>query len=374
MKKVLVLAIIVLVSASCGSQKEKIDRTVENGVEVIRNKLEPFSTRGIAKMPKVEKKVLLDFQSAEITKLGIADIRGFDVDSEGNIYISVYSGDYCIYRFSPDGNFVSSFARKGEGPGEMPIAKCLTVNENDEIVVFDTAKKKLVVFSLHGRVLREIPTPARMTRVNPFGGAGFLISAAVPGGRSPFYYWVNLSLYNFKMEEIKRLERLKIPNGPGTSYWLTWKGKIYVGSEERDYEICIYDQNGNLVSKIKKEYRPIDVPAEIREPWKKTIEQLKQAGGRAEDVEVPEHWPPFMAFFVDDEGRLFVRTFEEGPVKGEYIHDIFNPNGVFIGRIALDLGFSREREYAKSRNGKIYGFSEKETGYEQLSVYQMGWD
>ena len=220
MKKVFVLVIIVVVSVSCGSQKEKIDKTVENGVEVIRNKLEPFSTRSIPKMPRVEKKVLLDFQSAEITKLGIADIRGFDVDSEGNIYISVFTGDYCIYSFSPDGNFESSFARKGEGPGEMPIAKCLTVNENDEIAVFDSAKRKLVVFSRHGRVLREIPTPPRVTRVIPFAGANFLISAAVPEGRSPFYYWVNLSLYNLQMEEIKRLEHLKIPNGPSTSYWL----------------------------------------------------------------------------------------------------------------------------------------------------------
>jgi hypothetical protein len=147
-----------------------------------------------------------------------------------------------------------------------------------------------------------------------------------------------------------------------------------VGSEERDYEIWIYDQNGNLVRKIKKEYRQEDVPAEIREPWKKIIEQLKQASGSAEDVKVPEHWPPFLAFFVDDKGRLYVRTFEEGPVKGEYIHDIFNPNGVFTGRIALDLSFSRESEYAKLRNGKIYGFSEKEAGYEQFSVYQIVWN
>lgn len=296
MKNIFVLAIIVLVSVSCGSQKEKIDRTLENGVEVIRNKVEPFSTGGIPKMPQVEKKVLLDFQSEEITKLGIADIRGFDVDSEGNIYISVFAGDYCIYSFSPEGNFESCFARKGEGPGEMPIAKCLSVNENDEIAVFDSAKQKLVMFSRHGRVLREIPTPPRVTRVNPFAGAGFLISATVPEGRSPFYYWVNLSLYDSRMEEIKRLERLKIPNGPGTSYWLTWKGKIYVGSEERDYEIWIYDQKGNLAIKIKKEYRPIGVPAEVREPWKRTIEQLKQGSGSAEDVSVPEQWPPFSAF------------------------------------------------------------------------------
>jgi hypothetical protein len=374
MKKVFVLAIIVLVSVSCGRQKEKIDKTIENGVEVIRNKLEPFSSRSIPKMPRVEKKVLLDFQSAEITKLGIADIRGFDVDSEGNIYISVFRGDYCIYSFSPDGDFESSFARKGEEPGEMPIAKCLAVNENAEIAVFDSAKQKLVVFSRHGLVLREIPTPPHVTRVIPLAGVDFLISATFPQRGSPFYYWVNLSLYNFKMEEIKRLERLKIPNGPGTSYWLTWKGKIYVGSEERDYEIWIYDQNGNLVSKIKKEYRPIDVPAEIRAPWKRAIEQLKQVSVSAEDVNVPEHWPPFMAFFVDDEGRLYVRTFEEGPAKGEYIHDIFDADGVFIGRIALDLGFDREREYVKAKNGRIYGFSEKEAGYEQFSVYQIGWE
>ena len=42
---------------------------------------------------------------------------------------------------------------------------------------------------------------------------------------------------------------------------------IYVGHEKRGYEISIFDLNGNLLKKIRKEYNPADVPDEFKENW-----------------------------------------------------------------------------------------------------------
>jgi len=48
------------------------------------------------------------------------------------------------------------------------------------------------------------------------------------------------------------------------------------------------------------------------------------------------HWPPFRYLFPDDEGRLYVMTYEKGEKPGEFLYDIFNREGVFIGRTKLN--------------------------------------
>jgi len=145
MRKFLSLFCLAVMIISCGKQ-ERVDRVVENGVEVIRNKLRPYQIKDTPRNLQVDKKVLIDFQGEEIIKLGIADIRGFDVDKEGNVYISVFKGECCLHKFDPEGRFVMSYARKGQGPGEMPIAKSLNVNDRNEILVHDVAKQKLEMF------------------------------------------------------------------------------------------------------------------------------------------------------------------------------------------------------------------------------------
>lgn len=47
----------------------------------------------------------------------------------------------------------------------------------------------------------------------------------------------------------------------------------------------------------------------------------------------PESLPPFRALFADQEERLFVLTFEPTVDNGEYMIDVFNPEGVFTGRM-----------------------------------------
>jgi hypothetical protein len=370
MRKISSLFCLAVFLICCGKQ-EKVDRVVENGVEVVKNKLRPYQIKDTPSHLQVEKKVLIDFQGDEIIKLGIADIRGFDVDEDGDVYISVFKGECCLHKFDPEGRFVMSFARIGQGPGEMPIAKSLNVNDRNEILVHDVAKQKLVVFDDRGRLIKEIDLPPRVTRLSPFSNGNYLVSTHTPERPSPFYYLVDLSIYDSDLKEIRRLERLKLPNGPGASYWLPWKDKIYVGSEERRYEIWVYDLKGDLIRKIKKEYEPVKIPEDIRVAWKSARIRLKLQTHTAEDFQVPENWPPFDAFFIDEEGRLYVRTFEAGPEKGEYVHDIFNSGGVFIARKSLDLSFDREYEYARSKNGQIYGFSESEEGFERLSVYHL---
>ena len=89
--------------------------------------------------------------------------------------------------------------------------------------------------------------------------------------------------------------------------------------------------------------------------------------------------PPFQYFFTDDAGRLYVMTFEQGEKPEEYIYDIFNPEGLFIGRMSLDNSGNEVTAKwggpfeAKARSNHLYSLRIKTSGYMELVVYKMIW-
>ncbi|MFX0212313.1 MAG: hypothetical protein ACFFDT_40445, partial [Candidatus Hodarchaeota archaeon] len=113
-------------------------------------------------------------------------------------------------------------------------------------------------------------------------------------------------------------------------------------------EILVFDLDGNLIKKIKKEHRP-------------------------------GNQPPFQClFFIDDDGRLFIMTFEKGENPKECIFDIFNSDGVLVARKSLDVyvrnGTLIQPLYAQSKNNRLYCLREKESGFKELVVYIMKWE
>ena len=79
--------------------------------------------------------------------------------------------------------------------------------------------------------------------------------------------------------------------------------------------------------------------------------------------------------FTDDEGRIYVMTYEEGDEPGEFIYDIFNPEGAFIARTKLDNLDERNRiTPAKAKNNRLYYLHIKENGYKELVVCRMRWE
>jgi hypothetical protein len=93
----------------------------------------------------------------------------------------------------------------------------------------------------------------------------------------------------------------------------------------------------------------------------------------------PDSMPPFQYFFPDDQGRLFVMTFEKGETPGSYLYDIFNPDGVFVGRTSLDNSGNEATEIwggpfeVRAKNDLLYYLRAKPSGYQELVVCLMTW-
>jgi hypothetical protein len=301
---------------SCVPLLEVGDRKIEDGVEIVFNQLEPFKDKRKPVSVRLEEKFTLDFARDDIVDLGITDVRDFDVDSSGNIYVANFTkeaGD-CIYKFDKSGNFLASFAPKGHGQGELYFPRSLHVDHRDLIKTLSRARGKLITYAKDGRFISEIKMKKGIFDIVSLKNGTYVVAEFAERYKTLFYFMIILSLYSQDLEHTRELEKVKIPNRPSPSYWVASNKNIYVGNEERGYEIWVYSLEGNLIRKIKKEFIPEKIPKKKREKMEKAYEMVQQQAQFPErHVTPPTHWPPFMSFFVSEKDeKLFVQTFEEG--------------------------------------------------------------
>jgi hypothetical protein len=381
MKKLIFLFFVIAISIYCSPKSEQVEKFMEDGVEVVINHLKPYKIEGEPAILNLKKEFSIDFARDDIGELGIADSTDFEVDSEGNIYFFYTNkeGDL-IFKFDPHGDFVTSFGKKGQGPREMQWIIWTGIDSQDRLIVSDNGNRKILLFSHEGSLAKEIRYPTKTGLLYPLENGNFFgLWDKFPPPSDEFMYVWAFSLYNPEFDEIKILDTQNVYdfNTQGTRGIISRpfntrqisKENIYVACEDRGYEILKYDLNGNLIQKIRKEYEPIAVCDQIIQEKKKLFEAF------GEKIWFPKFWLPMGNFFLDDDGRIFVKTFEKGENPGEYIFDIFNPHGVFIGRKSMNiLTLGDAYVCAKSRRERLYCFQEKPDGFHEFNVYRMNWD
>jgi hypothetical protein len=364
-----------------GSTGPKVERTFENGVEVIQNHLVPYAVRNEPTDVKLEEELSIDFANPEIGEMGLADATDFLVDAKGFIYfMHVWKTRDTIFKFAPDGRFLKSWGRKGQGPGELQfiIGACLT--PEGHVIVSDHVNKKLVWYGDSGEFIKEVkyPPDTRYYIIYPVSEDRFVGYAQMfinPG--ADFFDYI-FYLLDGDLKELKKLDVYKYPNtakkgqrGVNYNEFFVIKSspnRIFVGNEDRGYEILEFDDNGTLLKKIRKEYEPVRVPAEV-------VAKRKTAFSRqSRPFYFPDSYLPICDFFPDERNRLFVMTFEKGANPGEYVYDIFGSDGLFIMRKPLDiLTWGEIAACGQVSRDKLYCFQDRADGYRVFKVYRLVW-
>ena len=379
MKKLAYLVCLILILISCGPQEAEVERYFEEEVEVVINHLEPYLLEGEPSTFELETVLTIDMERKDIVAEGLGEAGEFDIDGEGNIYVVGFKNTKnFVYRFNKKGDLLNSFGRQGQGPGELDWPFLNRVFDDGRIALTDLMRR-YKVFDKEGHIIQEILPEFRISYVFPFENGNFLVQRPRYDERTSRYgavpYTISLCDSNFK--EIKELDHHQWTPGneriAPVFMWRVSAGHIYIANEERGYELLDYDFEGNLQRKIRKSYRPVGATEGIK--MARLGPGYKQSG-ISHDSYFPNPLPPLSSFFVDDEGRLFVMTYEEGSSPGEYMYDLFNANGVFIGRKSLNLGsaqFFFQINYTKIKKGLLYYYREKESGYKELMVQKVIW-
>jgi len=113
MKKVILLMVILSLLFYCNPRQDKVEKIVEDGVEVVLNHLEPYKIKGEPNILHLEEELTIDTEKDEILEVGVTDIKDFDIDSEGNVYFfqERENDENLVYKFDKKGNFVNTFGK-----------------------------------------------------------------------------------------------------------------------------------------------------------------------------------------------------------------------------------------------------------------------
>jgi hypothetical protein len=368
----------VIVSVSCGPKQEKVEKIIEEGVEVVINHLEPYKVGGESTSFELEKEVTVDTEREDLAELGISRIRSADVDKDGNVY---FISNAQIFKFDSQGNFIQTIGQEGKGPGEIHRGGGLRITDDQNIVLYDAGNRKFLFFNKDGSLVKEIKDTSK---ISVFGTAIYLDNKNFlfeemefdPEGKEMSYH---LTVLDEAFDKIKDLDGKVTKENPLQSArynlfdpyfsYQIIKDRIYlVNSQQEDLEIEIYNLQGELLKKIKKQSKKIKIPDEYEQ---KIIDGMSKGSIwdlLKDKIYMQENFPPFKSIYVDDEGRILVETYEKGENPDEYMVDIFNSDGVFVGRKSLKEALGR-----KLKNSSMYCAYEKENGYQELVVYRMKW-
>jgi hypothetical protein len=371
----LLMAIGLLGAWSWGGQK--IKRTVEGGVEIVLNPIDPYRLPGEPSSVVLEREFVIDAEDPELLKSGLTDILRFGVGNDGSIYLAQRPRKDVpvVFKFDKAGRLRASFGRFGQGPGEIERCSYFGVLGRDEIYVLDVQGRRIATFDPSGELTREARLPASLLGAIPLENGNYL-SPRAEAFPTEGQEEVAFDLLDRRCERIKAMHSFRFPMQPMgaerlNAYLTNPVGsfdtdRIYLGLPGREYEL----------RKIRKVYEPVAVTAAFREAALSRLPQGSPVVGR---LEFPDHKPSFQSIFSDEKGRIFVSTSEVDKTSGQNICDIFNAAGVFIGRAAIGY-FDLLKMYWEgssldvvAKNGRFYVLHEKENGYKELIVSRAVW-
>lgn len=93
------------------------------------------------------------------------------VDKDGNIYV-LDAANARIQKFGPDGRYLATIGRKGQGPGEFIFPDALSLDKDGNLVVADSAQNRVHVIIGGGKDVRSMVVkegPLRGVRPLPSG-------------------------------------------------------------------------------------------------------------------------------------------------------------------------------------------------------------
>ena len=386
MKKVIFLFFILVVLVTCSTPPAEVETIMEDGMEVVVNRLEPFPLAGESSHLGLEEMLVIDTERDDLAKMGLTDIRTFFVDSKDNIYLcqTPREGEHLVFKFSSQGEFLASFGDWGQGPGEVLWPDILETTSQDELFIVDSGKKKIMFFDINGEFLRDLPFSfIYLPRVGLILLPNdFYLVYQITLGENRELERVLVSLYNSDLTKLKDLQQADWPGADNDRInafidmpvIAVSKNHIFIGFEKISPDILVYDLSGNLLRKIRRETRPVAVPQRLKQKLKETVpsDLFKQ-------IYFPKNMPLFQYMFTDEAGRLYVMTPHIEDAAGQNIYDIFNSEGIFIAQKSLGY-FDRLKQIylgshlnIKVKNNRLYCLREKASGFIELVVYRMSW-
>ncbi len=294
------------------------------------------------------------------------------VDNEGNIYV-LDSGNHRIQKFDPEGNFLASYGRHGQGPGEFQYPQSIDIDIEGNIYVSDSGNQKIHILKPDGsfdkdiKMMDESPGVIRIRDGKIFQGKGASAFSLGMGMSDQDDELPKLiKVLNLEAETLNEFGDQKdykdfLVNRMGNRYhfFVDKEGNVFVAFDYQN-RIEKYSPEGKLLWRADR-----DLNYDVSAP--KTKGSRSGSGGMMV-VRMPDMNRVANGIAVDDKGRVWVVT-NKRQIKEEeevatnvqvqmmggqrsasysvqgntdvvetdmYQLEVYGPEGVLLGSIQLD--------------------------------------
>jgi hypothetical protein len=366
---------IFLFLVSCGQQKAKWLGTIENvdGVSVVKNPSKPIYGPEVFFL---EEELAIGSKDRE-DEFIFQYTPNLVVDEEENIYV-LDSRAAHIFVFNKQGELVRDFGKKGQGPGEMGYPLDIKAAPHGELMVLDLAQARLNFFSQNGEYLRSFSTISQEAMRRPvINSRGHIVAGFWEYGKDKKTWKTTLKKYNSDLKPVSMIttqstvyetqvqEYFESRRGINLVWDVTCKDDIIWGIFTR-YEIFVHNSEGELYKKIIRDYEGIKITKQEKGKLiKDWIGDTPIPSGFT--LKFPERYPPFIRFTCDEEGRIFVQTYDKTEDGEADYYDVFDSEGKYIARISLKY---RPQSW---KNKRLYTMEEGEDGYQVVKRYKVTW-
>jgi 6-bladed beta-propeller len=343
----------------------------KNGIFIVKNPKKPVFLNAEFKF---ERDLIIGQASGKPEYL-FSQIREFDVDSKGNIYV-IDLKENNIRVFDKNGAYIRTVGRSGQGPAEFTEPGNVHVTDAGEIMVTDGGSQCVKVFSSDGTYRRRY----LLRKFYP------MKSAYGPGN---IYYFMSFSQeppgfqlfrYDNRAEESESLAVWKMspPDpkiasmfDPYMSFSVMPGDRLVYGCPIDDYEIQVFNPQGRLERKI---FRDFDRLAILAQEKQAILNQRKKLPERQRLIDFPKLHAPYLTVNNDDDGHIIVQAFSEyleDPSKtSESVFDIFDKEGRYLAQIRHPFKGLFEKPIIWKK-GKMYTVEQDEEGYPSIVRYSV---
>jgi len=351
---------------------EDVKIKIENGIQVVYNPKNPSPLPGTpSQLILLEDLCIGDEEGEEFI---FSRTQSVQVDEEENIYV-LDRKEVCVKVFDKNGKHLRTFGERGQGPGELQYPTRMHLVAGKELLILDAGNARLSFYSLQGKCLREIST------------GKYFFQRTIPDSKGNIITELNIFDDKHMTTEIKKfdpnlnpintiesVERkmnpyVVTPVNPAFSVRVMKNDNIVWGFPlDFKYEIFVVSPEGNTIRKIVKDYDPVKITKKDKEKMIKDNlgDQELPAGYK---LEFPKKYYPYWIVMCGDEGRIYVRTYEQDK-EGNFRYDVFDPEGRYMAKFYLpevDLLYV-------VKNHKMYTMVwEDEKGIPVVKRYDMVW-
>jgi hypothetical protein len=332
-----------------------------DGVVVVRNPAAPMYPQGALEL----KEDLSIGTAAGAEDYMFIRLRGLAVDDQGSI-ITLDQRKPRIDVFGSDGRHVRSIGRRGQGPGEFQTPFFVALAPAGEILVGEIGR--LSFFDRAGFFLRS-----QDNSVGPLAFIKYLENGDAVGTRMVLEeekprYEVVLCGPDLKQKTVLTSSPMPDPSAKFRLFTSVVRWDISHGREtvctsgEADYRLRVFDATGRLVRTIIKAYDPVPVSDDDVD------RQMKNHGIQSRDeITFPRHLPPISWVYADEDGRIYVSTWQRDPRSGVAVFNIFDPEGRYLCDYAIP------GEPLVFKDGKLYAIVDDDEGVQYVKRYAMTW-